>query len=749
MTGINLVNVDKVTVTASPTVLPGTPVVITTVCAPVPVAPCFTHNVNGTLTILMPTASIPGVATVILEDTAHPAFALLPIGTWTYVTAPTVVQVNSPVGATFPGSFYFGPTMPAPGTPTPGPSPSQGPTGGGNPVIITGTDFLPATQVGFVQIGGPSAGNELDLGLCTATPALPLLCFVVDSNTQITAYVDDSTDFPGLDLNEPLDVVVTTSAGASTTLGSTFPVQYEYLAGGAYSPLATATLVTLRGPDPGGNPVSIIGEFLELTTVVTFGSGPGAGAPLLPCGIGITVGCFVINNPDSITAYPNANSVTPLRTVTLTNSAGPGGLLTAGNYLFISATGTGTGPIAGGTTVVISGVGLDGTTAVSMFGTPLTVCPGGILAAGCYRIDAPLSTATTVTLQTPAHAVGGVPIAMTVSTFTLTAGTFTYTAPAAPPAPPPVPPDVPRPPKVPPVITRIGGPGRDDTVAKIARDLFPVEHSATIVVISRDDIAADGLAGAPLALNLGGPLLLTATRELTPVTRETIDFILVPHGTVIILGGVDAVAASVEADLGRSYATQRIGGIDRYETATQVASLILNRSGAKHVYLATGEGFADAVSASGAAAATGSVVLYTKGTTLPAFTGGWLADHSDKPVTTVGASAAAAAPDRPSLIGFNSAETAAVVASSVFPAPKGVVLATTRNFPDALAGSVLASHRGVPMLLIDPTAQTLGNEATAYLASHGSEVTSVTILGGTVALPEESVGSVVDIVVQR
>lgn len=110
-------------------------------------------------------------------------------------------------------------------------NPNQGPTSGGNQVVITGTNFTGATSV---QFGTKSAG------------------FVVDSATQITAVAPSN--------NAAAQVIVTTPGG------TTSPVWYYYITFPSKSSLS-ATVGPL-----GGIPVTLTGASLTTATSMSFGS---------------------------------------------------------------------------------------------------------------------------------------------------------------------------------------------------------------------------------------------------------------------------------------------------------------------------------------------------------------------------------------------------------------------------------------------------------------------------------------------
>jgi putative cell wall-binding protein len=285
-------------------------------------------------------------------------------------------------------------------------------------------------------------------------------------------------------------------------------------------------------------------------------------------------------------------------------------------------------------------------------------------------------------------------------------------------------------------VTQLGGADRDTTAAMVATTMYPVAGSANVVVLARDDLYADGLTGSPLANAFNGPLLLSPTASLSTATQAAIAHVLVPGGLVICLGGTSAISSSVVTTLQQlGYQVQRIGGVDRYATATLIANKIGTKHAVAHVYVATGLNFADALSAADAAGLNNGVVLLTADKIMPSSTNTWLAAHTAAPATAIGGQAAAADPTATALVGSNRYATAALVANSVAPDTAGIVLATGANFPDGLAGAVYAAHNGWSLLLVDPTAVALNTDQTSYLHSVSGTVSTVTAIGGTTTMP--------------
>ena len=156
----------------------------------------------------------------------------------------------------------------------------------------------------------------------------------------------------------------------------------------------------------------------------------------------------------------------------------------------------------------------------------------------------------------------------------------------------------------------------------------------------------------------------------------------------------------------------RLAGVDRYETSAAISSYGFP-SGAQVAYLATGANFPDALAGGVLAARSGGPILLVRRDEIPPATAAELARLHPERVVILGGSgvvsdavATAAAgytslgrADR--LAGADRFETAAQVSRAGFPDGAGIAyLVTGSNFPDALAGGVLAARAGGPVLLV-------------------------------------------------
>ncbi len=269
----------------------------------------------------------------------------------------------------------------------------------------------------------------------------------------------------------------------------------------------------------------------------------------------------------------------------------------------------------------------------------------------------------------------------------------------------------------PPEIRRLAGPTRIETAIAISADTYGAGRAGA-VVLARSDAFPDALAGGPLAASVDGPLLLTPSTTLAPVTLEEIRRVLPAGGTVLVLGGESAISAAVEsavADAG--YATRRLAGSNRIETALAIARAAAPRPG--FITVATGNDFPDAL-IGGALATTfaDGVLLLTDADRLPATVDAYLDEHATADVVTVGPAAAAAVPEAFTVSGDTPSLRSVAAAETFYGGidPSGVSVASVEDYPDGLAGAPHAFDAGSLPLLLTPSEQ-LPQRHVDYLSS--------------------------------
>ena len=244
---------------------------------------------------------------------------------------------------------------------------------------------------------------------------------------------------------------------------------------------------------------------------------------------------------------------------------------------------------------------------------------------------------------------------------------------------------------------------------------------AAHVVLSRDDVFADSLAGSVL---LGdGPLLFSASGALDDDTLAEIDRVLGGSGTVHLLGGPAALSADVAARLtDAGYTVNRLAGPSRVETAIAIADFAVDETGAPtQVAIARADApadspsaaWVDAITAGAWAADSGQPVLLTSTSDLHPATRDWLAAAGQGDVVVLGGQAAVSEEVETALVdaghevtridGATRFETAVAVADRLWASPAaGRVLAAGEletDWAHALALAGVAADRDQPLLL--------------------------------------------------
>ena len=295
-------------------------------------------------------------------------------------------------------------------------------------------------------------------------------------------------------------------------------------------------------------------------------------------------------------------------------------------------------------------------------------------------------------------------------------------------------------------ITRYAGSNRYGTAVEISK---AAASSSEYVVLASGTSYADALAGVPLANALKAPILLTAKDSVDAGTIAQIKKLGAKKA--IILGGKGVVSDKVENQLINSGFSkkniERIAGGNRFETSVAIANKLIALKGApKYTFFVYFNGFADALSVGSVAGCTYSPILYIKGDgKLDAKT----ADFLDKQKSElsysyiIGGSKLIANTAETSLknyftsvgriYGSNRYETSLEV-NSYFSNNTVYTpyIATGLNFPDALAGGVLAAQKAQPIFLVGTS---LTADQTYELKKHKAK--NIYIFGGNGAVSNE------------
>ena len=225
---------------------------------------------------------------------------------------------------------------------------------------------------------------------------------------------------------------------------------------------------------------------------------------------------------------------------------------------------------------------------------------------------------------------------------------------------------------------------------------------------SGDTRAALGSAGGA---GSGGPLLFTGSGPLDPRVAAELKRIFGAVGdsgtpTVTILGGTDQVSAQAEAAIQQlGYKTSRVSGD---EHAINASLLGTDAPAADYVAVVS-----DDDPAAAAAVGVNTLVVLTKGATLPAAARTYLAKlDSAATIYAIGAEARdalAAWSGKPAgstvktLIGADDAETTVLIAQAFDGARTGVVLANAANPTDLVEAMATAASFKFALLAVDPS----------------------------------------------
>lgn len=280
---------------------------------------------------------------------------------------------------------------------------------------------------------------------------------------------------------------------------------------------------------------------------------------------------------------------------------------------------------------------------------------------------------------------------------------------------------------------RLNGGDRYAVSAAASRQAYP--KGAGTVMIASGEVFSDALATSPQAVRSKGPLLLARRWTLPSAIRTELQR-LAPH-TIIVAGGTGTIDDSVIAQIRQATGARvtRVSARDRYQLAAAQAQPT------GPLFIANGEQFPDALSASSGAALSGGSVLLTRGGNLAGATASVIRENPSRPVYIVGGPATVAPAveeeirslgARPVRIGGRDRFEVSVNVAKTFRAQGSttVHLASGHAFADALSAVSASGAVGAPTLLARQ--ETMTADARLYLRT--APTTRAVIVGGTTTL---------------
>ena len=282
---------------------------------------------------------------------------------------------------------------------------------------------------------------------------------------------------------------------------------------------------------------------------------------------------------------------------------------------------------------------------------------------------------------------------------------------------------------------RISGRNRISTAIEVSKKYY---EKANTVIIARSDEYPDSLTASPLAKKLNAPILLTSKNELEEPVKAEIKRLKTTN--IIIVGGVNSISTNVEKAL-RQYdkEIERIAGHSRYETSAAIAERLLKLSKKQTAIIASGENFADALTAGAYAAKQEYPILLVQKTTVDTQITKVLNKYINKTIIAGGVNSVSekVKKDLPKnterIAGRSRYDTAAQIAKKLFKSEKAFV-ASGEVFADALVVSPVAGRLSSPILLVNR------KESPETIKEYVKEkITEITVIGGKKFVPSSIV----------
>lgn len=284
--------------------------------------------------------------------------------------------------------------------------------------------------------------------------------------------------------------------------------------------------------------------------------------------------------------------------------------------------------------------------------------------------------------------------------------------------------------------TRLAGMTRYATAWEIAKEGW---DECSTVVVANGLKYADALSGVSIAGAFDAPIFLTEGTDVEGFKDDCYyNTLWYKAEKVIILGGDGAVSEEIEEYIkSMGYEVTRLAGADRYGTSLEISKDL--DPAPETAIIVTGTGYADSLSISPISAMYAYPIIYANPNTgLSDEALEYLAETEN--IIIIGGPGAVSEYTESQLEGKNIKRIAGMdrylTSYKIAEEYKDsfgddVMIATGKNFPDALAGGVLAAKYKTPLLLTQENG--LIDEMKAYVEEKGSQ--NVYVLGGDGVVP--------------
>ena len=276
-------------------------------------------------------------------------------------------------------------------------------------------------------------------------------------------------------------------------------------------------------------------------------------------------------------------------------------------------------------------------------------------------------------------------------------------------------------------IEVVAGKNREATSVEVSRKHY---SSAKNVILVNGYNYADALVSSSLSSALNAPILLTPKNSVPNDVKNEIKRLGAEN--IIVIGGENSVSSAALKSLG-GYKVERIAGNSRYETADKVYDRLKSMGKVQDkAVLASGEGFADALSAGTIAGSDAAPILLTRARTISPGTSGRIKTSGIKKVLVVGgtnsvseAVAGGLGKDVERLSGKDRYETSKKVAEYRYSSAGRIISASGEGFADALAVGGVTGKINAPIVL------TTRYTVPASIKSYVDSMYNIEVIGGS------------------
>lgn len=272
-------------------------------------------------------------------------------------------------------------------------------------------------------------------------------------------------------------------------------------------------------------------------------------------------------------------------------------------------------------------------------------------------------------------------------------------------------------------IENIAGENREKTSVELSRKHY--SKTDTVILVNGYNYA-DALVSSSLSSTLNAPILLVKSNSVSKEVENEIERLGATK--LIVIGGENSVSSSSISSLNVKD-IERVHGKDRYETANKVYDK-LNDMGkvSKSAIIASGEGFADALSAATIAGTDSTPILLTKSSSISESTErrakgmdlvvvGGNKSVDDSVVKKLGNNI-----NR--LSGKDRYETSKLVAQYRYPFSNKAIIASGEGFADALSIGGITGKEKSPIIL------TRKNETPKEVREYLKKLKKFEVVGG-------------------